>query len=410
MSHNNSHKQDSHHVYQLAASVVRRAPMDATNVLLNESDATVSAVLSEIEPRLAHKILRHFPTERAELIKDNLPEDMGEQLGRNLSYPEDTVGRLMADTAGILDKELTVQQAITVIREMVKKNVVFTYAYVVSEDQRLLGVVVMRDLLLADPDEPITDIMINEPFWFSPETSIQEAMLEVVHRHYPVYPVCDENGRFIGRVQGYELFEEHTIDVSAQPGLMVGVDDEEHFGTPVQQCFRNRHPWLQLNLLTAFIAAFVVGMFEDTIASIVVLAAFLPVLAGQSGNTGCQALAVTLRGMTLGEFKHGLENNLIIKELKLGALNGALVGIVAALGMLAFTAATNTPSGYMLAGVVFLAMFGSCIASGIAGVLIPIALKRLGADPATASTIFLTTATDVLSMGLLLGLATILVL
>ena len=139
MSQNDSNGQDTHHVRQLAASVVRRAPMDATNVLLNESDATVSAVLSEIEPRLAHKILRHFPTERAELIKDNLPEDMGEQLGRNLSYPEDTVGRLMADTAGILDKELTVQQAITVIREMVKKNVVFTYAYVVSEDQRLLG-------------------------------------------------------------------------------------------------------------------------------------------------------------------------------------------------------------------------------------------------------------------------------
>jgi magnesium transporter len=410
MSQNDAKPHDSQHVHQLAASVVRRAPMDATNVLLSQSDAIVSAVLHEIEPRLAHKILRHFPTERSEIIKDSLPEDMGEQLERNLSYPEDTVGRLMADTAGILNEDITVQQAITVIREMVKDNVVFTYAYVVTEDQRLQGVVVMRDLLLADPDEPITSIMINDPFWFSPETSVQDAMLEVVHRHYPVYPVCDENGRFIGRVQGYELFEEHTIDVSAQPGLMVGVDDEEHFGTPVQQCFRNRHPWLQLNLLTAFIAAFVVGMFEDTIASIVVLAAFLPVLAGQSGNTGCQALAVTLRGMTLGEFKQGSESNLIIKELKLGAINGALVGIIAALGMLAFTAATDTPSGYMLAGVVFLAMFGSCIASGIAGVLIPITLKRLGADPATASTIFLTTATDVLSMGLLLGLATVLVL
>lgn len=410
MSQDNSNKQDSHYVHQLAASVVRRAPMDATNVLLNEPDTIVSAVLREIEPRLAHKILRHFPTERSELIKDGLPEHMGEQLERNLSYPEDTVGRLMSDTAGILNNDISVQQAITVIRNMVKENVVFTYAYVIDGEQQLQGLVVMRDLLLADPDEPITDIMINNPFWFTPETSIQDAMLEVVHRHYPVYPVCDENGRFIGRVQGYELFEEHTIDVSAQPGLMVGVDDEEHFGTPVQQCFRNRHPWLQLNLLTAFIAAFVVGMFEDTIASIVVLAAFLPVLAGQSGNTGCQALAVTIRGMTLGEFKHGFESRLITKELKLGVLNGALVGIMAALGMLAFAAATNTPSGYLLAGVVFLAMLGSCIASGIAGVLIPITLKRLGADPATASTIFLTTATDVLSMGLLLGLATILVL
>jgi magnesium transporter len=114
--------------------------------------------------------------------------------------------------------------------------------------------------------------------------------------------------------------------------------------------------------------------------------------------------------MTLGEFKDGFENNLISKELKLGAINGALVGITAALGMLAFAWATDTPSAYLLAGVVFIAMLGSCMASGVAGVLIPLILRRFGADPATASTIFLTTATDVLSMGLLLGLATVLVL
>jgi len=132
MSQNNSEIQDSQQVRQLAASVVRRAPMDATNVLLNQPDAIVSAVLHEIEPRLARKILRHFPTERAELIKHSLPEQMGELLERNLSYPEDTVGRLMANTAGILDENLSVQQAITVIRNMVKENVAFTYAYVVN--------------------------------------------------------------------------------------------------------------------------------------------------------------------------------------------------------------------------------------------------------------------------------------
>lgn len=410
MSQNDSDKQDLQQVHHLAASVIRRAPMDATNVLLNESDDIVSAVLREIEPRLVHKILRHFPSDRAELIKHKLPEHLGEQLERNLSYQEDTIGRLMEPTAGLLGMDVTVQTAIAYIRELADKQVVFTYAYVIDSDEQLKGVVVMRDLLLANPDDLLIDIMVEKPFRFSPETSIQQAMLEVVHRHYPVYPVCNEQGKFLGLVQGYELFEEHAIEVSAQPGLMVGVDDEEHLGTPVQQCFRNRHPWLQLNLLTAFIAAFVVGMFEDTISRIVVLAAFLPVLAGQSGNTGCQALAVTLRGMTLGEFKLGFEGNLIAKELKLGALNGTLVGITAALGMLAFATVTNTPSAYMLAIVVFLAMFGSCVASGIAGVLIPVMLKRFGADPATASTIFLTTATDVLSMGLLLGLATILVL
>ena len=396
-------------VRKLVASVVRRAPMDATNFLLKEPNEIVIAVLSGIEPMLAQKILRNFPEERSEEIAPHLPTELGEQWEINLSYPEDTIGRLMEPAHGILEKENTVEDAVNYVKKKDKENIVFTYGYVVDADKKLLGVIVMRDLLLAKPNDTLDSIMIENPFCFTPETTERQAMLDVVHRHYPLYPVCSDEGVLLGIVQGYVLFEEQALEVSAQPGLMVGVDDEEHLSTPVPTCFSYRHPWLQLNLLTAFIAAFVVGMFEDTISRIVVIAAFLPVLAGQSGNTGCQALAVTLRGMTLGEFKHGHEGRLIIKELKLGALNGALVGVTAALGMMAFAVMTDSPSAYTLAFVVFLAMFGSCIASGIAGVMIPLILKRFGADPVTASTIFLTTATDVLSMGLLLGLATILV-
>ncbi len=394
---------------RLSVSVVRRAPMDAMNVLLDEPDEIVIAVLGQIEPILAHKILRHFPGERSKVITPHLPGNIGEQWEINLSYPEDSIGRLMEQATGILDIDLTVKDAIDHVRFKDRENIVFTYGYVVDKNKKLQGVIVMRDLLLARPDDRLSDIMIENPFWFTPQTPEKKAMLDVVHRHYPVYPVCDDEGVLLGLVQGYVLFEEHAIEVSAQPGQMVGVDDEEHLSTPVPTCFSYRHPWLQLNLLTAFLAAFVVSNFEDTIARIVVIAAFLPVLAGQSGNTGCQALAVTLRGMTLGEFKAGFEKRLIIKELKLGALNGALVGITAAIGMLAFAIVTEATEAFMLAFVVFLAMFGSCIASGIAGVTIPLVLKRLGADPVTASTIFLTTATDVLSMGLLLGLASVLV-
>ena len=399
----------SDQVRKLTASVIRRAPMDATNFLLVEPDEVIIAVLSNLEPRLAQKILRNFPSDRTEEITPHLPDNLGDQWELNLSYPEDTIGRLMEPAYGILEEKVTVAEAIDHVREKDKENIIFTYGYVVDKDKKLLGVIVMRDLLLAEPGDLLSDIMIENPFWFTPDTSERQAMLDVVHRHYPLYPVCSDDGVLLGIVQGYVLFEEHALEVSAQPGLMVGVDDEEHLSTPVSTCFSYRHPWLQLNLLTAFIAAFVVGMFEDTISRVVVIAAFLPVLAGQSGNTGCQALAVTLRGMTLGEFKLGFENKLILKELKLGALNGALVGITAALGMLAYAVLTDAPSAYTLAIVVFLAMFGSCIASGVAGVMIPLVLKRFGADPVTASTIFLTTATDVLSMGLLLGLASILV-
>ena len=120
-------------------------------------------------------------------------------------------------------------------------------------------------------------------------------------RHFPVYPVVDENGRLVGLVRGQAMFEEHAFEITAQPGRMVGVDKEERLGTPVMRSLQLRHPWLQLNPLTAFVAAAVVGIFQQTLDQMVILAIFLPVLAGQSGNTGCQALAVTLREMTLGE-------------------------------------------------------------------------------------------------------------
>jgi magnesium transporter len=162
--------------------------------------------------------------------------------------------------------------------------------------------------------------------------------------------------------------------------------------------------------LTAFIAAAVVGLFEETLEQLVVLAVFLPVLAGQSGNTGCQALAVSLRGITLGEVEGGAAGRVVAKEALLGFLNGIFVGITAGLGMYIYARMQGSAAPHLLALTVLLAMIASCTVSGIAGSTIPIALRKAGADPATASSIFLTTATDVVSMGLFLSLANWLVL
>jgi magnesium transporter len=153
-----------------------------------------------------------------------------------------------------------------------------------------------------------------------------------------------------------------------------------------------------------------VGVFQNTLDQLVVLAVFLPVLAGQSGNTGCQALAVALRGITLGELEGGMAKKVVMKEGLLGLLNGTLVGLTAGLGMFLFARMQGNPSAHLLALVVLLAMMASCTVSGISGAVVPLVLRRLGADPATASSIFLTTATDVVSMGAFLSLATWLVL
>jgi magnesium transporter len=236
-----------------------------------------------------------------------------------------------------------------------------------------------------------------------------DAMRTVLDRHFPVYPVVDADGHLRGLVRGQTMFEAQTVEISLQAGSLVAVDKEERLSTHWWRSLKLRHPWLQLNLLTAFLAAAVVGYFQDTIDRLVILALFLPVLAGQSGNTGCQALAVTLRGMTLGEMKPGTARPLMAKETWVGCLNGAGVGLAAAAGMYITAVSQHQTQPFMLAFVVFAAMVLSCVASGLSGVLVPVALRRMGFDPATASSIFLTTATDCVSMGTLLLLATILV-
>jgi CheY-like chemotaxis protein len=208
-----------------------------------------------------------------------------------------------------------------------------------------------------------------------------------------------------------DLSTEHKrlIELSAQPGAMVGVVRDESLATPWWRSLWLRHRWLQLNLITAFVAAGVIGMFQETIDRLLILTMFLPVLAGQSGNTGSQALAVTLRAVFLGELELGKQKGLVMKEALLGLLNGALVGLVAATSMYVVAIVKHLPNAHMLSLVVFLAMIGSCVISGACGAVMPLILKKLGADPVLASSIFLTTATNVASMALLLGLAALLV-
>jgi len=239
--------------------------------------------------------------------------------------------------------------------------------------------------------------------------TLTEAMNAVLARHYPVYPVCDTRGQLLGLLRGQMLFEAQAVELSAQPGSMVGVEKQERLTTPWLRSLRFRHPWLQVNLVSGFIAAAVVGYFQDTIDRILVLAVFVPVLIGQSSNTGVQTLSVALRGMTLGELHSGRARILVIKETWLGFLNGFLTGVTAGLGMLVFAKIQGNPDALRLALVVFLAVTGSCLLSGIAGALVPLIMRRCGADPVTASSIVLTTITDVASLAVFLGLATLMI-
>ena len=337
---------------------------------------------------------------------------MTEQPLKNLTDSEDEdakVADLMSPALGVFNPDMTVAETVEELRELTRSAMI-TYCYVTDDDGKLVGVVVMRDMLLATPDTRLDAIMLTEPYYFTEEMELDEALKAAVGRHYPVYPVCDEAGLLKGLIRGEELFRNQAVEISAQSGKMVGVDKEERLTTPLSRSLKLRHPWLQINLVTAFVAAAVVGMFEQPLAALVILAVFLPVMAGQTGNTGCQALAVTLRGMTLGELKPELVRRLIAKEGLLGLCNGVLVGVTAGAGMAFYAASQGEAAPWMMGVVVLIAMAVSCTVAGIAGALIPLGLKRAGADPATASGIFLTTASDVASMGIFLGLSTILLL
>ena len=393
----------------LLPALVETSPAEAVKMLADYPDDFVVKMLALLNPAAAQDVIGLFASERRQKIMAEAPDETRRQWMRNESYPDDTIGHMMEPPLAVYGPKTTIVEATADLRQLAKRALI-TYVFVVDENERLVGVVVMREMLLSEnPAQTLGEIMIPHPFAFTPDMSLNDAMKASVVRHFPAYPVCDTDGRLVGLVRGQMLFEAQAIELSAQPGSMVGVEKEERLSTPWTRSLKFRHPWLQLNLLTAFVAAAVVGIFQDTIDRLVVLAVFLPVLAGQSGNTGCQALAVTLRGLTLGELKTGKAKVLVAKEALLGVCNGALVGLTAGIGMYVYATMQNNPAALMLSICVLLAMTGSCLLSGISGALVPLALKRLGADPATASSIFLTTATDVASIGTFLGLASLLV-
>jgi magnesium transporter len=393
----------------LSDLIAQSAPYDAAKLLTDASDDEGAKALMAVNPMLAQQILHELGDEKRCGLLAAVPIRVAHQWTQNQRYPEDSVGWLMQPPVAVFRPHMTIGETIEALRVMTKKAFI-TYGYVTDAKGCLVGVLVMRDLMLGDPQTKLSEVMWPNVFTLRPAMALPEAMRASINRHYPVYPVCDPDGLLVGLVRGQDLFEARAVEISAQAGTMVGVEKDERLGTPILRSLRLRHPWLQINLLTAFLAAAVVASFQDTLDQVLILAAFLPVLAGQSGNTGCQALAVSLRGITLGEITAGQERRLVWKETMLGLLNGLLVGITAALGMWMYAWIKGYTQAFTLGMVVFIAMTISCVISGLCGAMIPVILRRLGVDPATASSIFLTTATDIASMGIFLGLARWLVL
>jgi magnesium transporter len=392
----------------LIAELKSSSPNEAALRIGVEPPGRAVEVLAEMNPSMVQDILEALEPEPRARIAMAAPRELAEQWSRNAGYDEGTIGRLMDPALATFRTEQRVGDAIDILKSLVRTALI-TYGYVTDPEGRLLGLFTMRDLLFNDRATLLADVMLKDPFALAPEMKVSDAMRLTLNRHFPVYPVKDESGRMVGLVRGSAMFEEEAFEIAAQPGSMVGVEKEERVASSLGQSFKFRHPWLLINLVTAFAAGGVVALFQGTVDKLVILATFLPVLAGQSGNTGCQALAVTVRGITLGDIKPGGAKLLVVKEFMLGVANGAVTGVLTGIAMYILAVTQGSANAAMLGVVVCVAMMGSCAISGVSGALVPLTLKRLGADPATASSIVVTTATDVASMGLLLGLASMLI-
>jgi len=397
---------------QLALALRRRAPSDGFALLGGKPLPLVAAALGELDALQRKALLERFPeTERATLRTiDARLQVQDEAANPRQAQQEDSIAALMREAEAVFAPGTTVAQVVRQVRELADRHALVTYAYVVDAQGRLQGLLTMRDLLLAAPEAKVEEIMLAQPFALRPRMTVEDAMHETARRHYPLYPVCDESGVLLGTVAGAALFEARAFEISAQSGLMVGVDSEERLHSPWTRSLKLRHPWLQVNLLTGLVVGFIVSLFSTTLSQLVILTAFLPILSSVAGNTGCQTLAVTLRGIALDEYKSGSAGPLLRKELLLGALNGAIIGIVAGAVMYFYARSEHAVHPLQAGAAVMLAMTGACLAGGLAGVAVPSVLRRFGADPATASSIFLTTTTDIVGMSLFLGLASMVLL
>ncbi len=357
-------------------------------------------VLERATPRLAMTLLAQMRDEVRNDLLGSLRTTSRKDLERLLSFPEDSAGRLMDRAFVVVQTGVPVAEALSRLKASSVRGA--RTLFVVTQEGCLHGRVDIQDLALAESTDLVDDYVQTVHEMVRAEAR-REELVELLERsRRDSVPVVDTAGRLLGVVRYRSLF--HAIEDVATADIqkMVGVSPEERALSSPGFAIKRRLPWLHINLLTAFLAASVVGLFEGLIAQFTALAVLLPVVAGQSGNAGAQALAVTMRGLFLKEIGVRQWPAVLGKEVLVGLLNGLALAVSCGLAVFLWSSSLG------LALIIATAMVMSMLAAGVAGSLVPIVLTRLGQDPATASSIILTTITDVAGFFAFLGTATLL--
>ncbi len=378
----------------------RLTPDIAAAVLTDGSPELARYLLKEAAPVTSASVLAQFePAERDRLLA-SLDAPIARELRELLAYPDNSAGRLMDPVLAPVRAELSIGETLTRLRLARRRGL--RELFVVDGEGKLTGRVELQDLATADASGALASI-VKPLLAVARDLDPREDVVNILQQQ-PIteLPVVDSEGRFVGVIRHaalvFALEQETSVDIQT----MVGASRDERALSGSLFAVRKRLPWLQLNLLTAFLAASIVGLFEGTIAKFTALAVLMPVVAGQSGNAGHQALAVTMRSLVLREVSLRQWPRLLRKEAGAGFLNGLAVATTTALGVWVWS---RSPG---LVAIIGSAMVISMSIACMAGAMVPILLRRFGQDPATASSIFLTTVTDMTGFQSFLGLATLL--
>ena len=383
-----------------AQIVGRIATALATSVLRELKPDMAGRILGAMDPIAAALLLASFDPQTRDALLEKLDPGLSRELNELMSYPEGSAGRLMQARAPSMPAHRTVKQALARLRRLPSRD---TAVLVVTDDSgKLVGLANLADVVRAEPTMRLENIVQAAPVRVHALTPRDEIVDLFSRNRLQLLPVVDLDDRLLGVIHQSTVIQAAQEEAAADMQAMVGVGRDERALSSPLFAMRKRLPWLNINLVTAFLAAAVVGLFENTIAQFTALAVLLPVVAGQSGNTGAQALAVIMRGLALREIRVRHWQRVLIKEVIAGTLNGIAIAIVTALGVLTWSRSAG------LALVIAIAMVISMALAGLAGAAIPLILTRLGQDPAQSASIILTTVTDVVGFFSFLGLATLL--
>lgn len=391
-----------HHLFlrHAAAEPLGEMDPDDSAELVNQLDRKeASEILSRMDPDDAVDLLLELPEDVQQELLSRLSRAEAKVLSDLLVYPPDSAGGLMSPEVVPLSLTMSAQDAIDHLRRRVQEAETVYYAYAVDDEMRLLGVLSLRDMALAEPSCSLRDLVIRDAVSVPVDADVEDVAHIFDKYDYFALPVVDSEDKLLGVITFDDVIdvirEEATEDIYG----LAGVPSEEGIDTTWARSLRLRLPWLYVRLLTALAAAVVVGLFEATIAKVAALAVLMGIIAGQGGSAGMQTVTIITRGIALGELDKTRGWRLLGKETLLGITNGILIG--ATVGLI-----TYFWKGELLMGLaVFLAMTVNMIIAGATGVAIPLIVRKLGKDPALVSGVFLTTVTDVLGFGLMFAIA-----